>query len=1045
MKQTKRFLALLLALIMSLSLLSVGTLAAEGDTVTIDLFSVNDFHGTVDKSASGSNPGADRFVAVVQKLMEENPNSVLLGAGDLYQGSSLSNIFYGEPVSDMLKLLGVEYSALGNHEFDWGLDNIYKFAEDGGITFLAANIFIEGTDEQPDYCEPYAVIEIEGVKIGLIGLITTEVPTLVKAENVEGLEFKEAAEVVPELETYLREDEGCDLVVAVSHLGAVQDAEGVITGEAADLAEAVPTLDGIISGHTHKPVAGEVNGVPVVQGNYNGRGLGRLTFEVDKATGEVVSATPMCYSQNNINNNQYGDESILPNTVVNEEMKEIIAGYSEEIGPFFAQAVGYYGELINTKEEQATWATQIVWDYIYKETGDHYILFQNSGGWRSADPYGFKAADPVTLGYLYTIMPFDNEIVLMDMKGSDLLANLLYKEDNVDITGYKCVAGAYEKDGKWYLTGSDEEIKDDDTLYKVSCNDFMLTGGDKYDFSAKIDDYFMGVPLRDAMIEELQSRVNWADDVNLEAWYKDAYIYSYFNGYMNGNTATTWNPGGNVTRAQVFELFYNLEGNPAVEGDNFPDVAANAWYKDSALWAKEAGLAQGDNGNYKGDRTITRAELATAFANYLDFLGIKAEKGHLAGYPDADKVPSYASEGMSIAVGSGLVTGKNGMLDPLGTATRAELAQIVLNMTGYIDGLDYAVGRVAEHIYGGNLSLDITGKALFDKGFEIGDILTVTIGDLVLDVPLCANYGDVSIAELLVRVPSSSPTREVIVAINMGAFAVTYPKAQVGSAVYFELKEKGGYLEQLELRSIENSRTYERDDYDSDEIYANFREITLGDIAPGVLYRSSSPINNELKRASYADAFCADAGIAAVMNLADTDAKIDGYIAADDFASPYYKSLYDAGSVIALNMGVNFMGDEFGAGLKEGLEFLLENEGPYLVHCTEGKDRAGFVSAVLEALMGATAEEIKEDYMTTYENYFHVEKDSAAYELFADTNIFAMLRFVAGLEKGESLEGVDLAAAANTYLLNKCGLTQTQIDDLKDILSGGANALDLAA
>ena len=90
------------------------------------------------------------------------------------------------------------------------------------------------------------------------------------------------------------------------------------------------------------------------------------------------------------------------------------------------------------------------------------------------------------------------------------------------------------------------------------------------------------------------------------------------------------------------------------------------------------------------------------------------------------------------------------------------------------------------------------------------------------------------------------------------------------------------------------------------------------------------------------------------MNLADSDALIESYIAADGFNSPYYQSLFEAGKVKALNLGVDFTAADFKSGLAEGLRFLSEHEGPYLVHCNEGKDRAGFASALLECLMGAT-------------------------------------------------------------------------------------------
>ena len=689
MKQMKKYLALLLALMMCLSLLTVGAYAADGDTIIIDLYSFNDFHGTVDKSASGSNPGADRFVALVQELMKDNPNSAILSAGDSYQGSPLSNLFSGEPVSEMIAYLGVEYSALGNHEFDWGIEYIYKFIEDGGITFLAANVLDEETGEVADFCQPYGILEFDGVKVGLIGLTTVEVPTLVKASIVEGLIFADPAEVVAEWEPYLREEEGCDIVIGLTHMGAVDEATKLANTEAGS------KLDGIFCGHVHQWQDIEVNGVKIVSAGYNGRGLAQLSFEFDKAAGELIGVTSKVYLQADMN----GD-TILPSSplIVNVEIKDIIASYSADAGPLFTMGVGVFGEPILSRDDQARWATQVVWDYIYNATGDHYVLLQNAGGWRDTSPYNRAAADVVTMGYLYTVMPFDNEIVLMDMKGSDLLADLLNVPDSA-LGSAKNIAGAYEEDGVWFLTGIDEEIKDDDTVYKVACNDFMLTGGDSFNFSNNLGYIFMGVPLRDAMIDELMSRLGLTEqldppyfrDLNPNAWYMEAVDYTLETKIMTGTGVLTWSPSLNVNRATAFATLYKLEGSPDVEGDNFEDVAEAAWFYDAALWAKDIGISTGSNGMFEGTRNIKRAELAAIFVRYLELKGYELETIDLSQFDDAGAIPGWAAEQevMAKIVATGIISGRSlTELVPNATAMRSELAQMLLNMAEYIEALD---------------------------------------------------------------------------------------------------------------------------------------------------------------------------------------------------------------------------------------------------------------------------------------------------------------------------------------------------------------------
>ena len=338
------------------------------------------------------------------------------------------------------------------------------------------------------------------------------------------------------------------------------------------------------------------------------------------------------------------------------------------------------------------------------------------------------------------------------------------------------------------------------------------------------------------------------------------------------------------------------------------------------------------------------------------------------------------------------------------------------------------VGSVAAIEKYGNLDLDIKPEVLYTAGLELGDVLDVTVNGQSLEIPFCTAYSDVNTGECVVRDNKESDI--LVVAINMGNFAGTYG-VEEGDIVTFTLAEKAGYLGQYQAHQLE--RTNERSDYASDEVFANFRAITVGDIAEGVLYRTSSPVNPELGRAAYADDLIEKAGVKTVVNLADDDEAIQGYFAAEGFDSPYYKGLYEAGNVIALNMGVDYKAADFQAKLKTGLEFMISHEGPYAFHCTEGKDRAGFTAILLEALMGASQEEIVADYMVSYENYYHVEKGSEQYKLISEVAV-GMLRDLAGLEKGADLSGVDLQQAAQDYLTG-IGLTADQISALKTNLS----------
>ena len=360
-----------------------------------------------------------------------------------------------------------------------------------------------------------------------------------------------------------------------------------------------------------------------------------------------------------------------------------------------------------------------------------------------------------------------------------------------------------------------------------------------------------------------------------------------------------------------------------------------------------------------------------------------------------------------------------------------------------VKALESSVSDIQKY---GNLVLSITKSDMDSINAEYGDVFTISLDDQALQAPYCTSYSDVEIGDLVLRNDGDG----IILAINMGDFASSYgiaTKVSNPDKTYQWVFEEGKKLEDITLSLIltgkgeyrdqylihQLSRTNEREDYFSDAVFANFREIVGGNLGSGALYRSSSPVNNEIGRAKYADELVSLNKIKSVMNLADSRETIEGYFKEEDFASPYYKSLYENGEVIALNMGVSFKTREFQNGLVEGLTFLSKNEGPYLIHCNEGKDRAGFTSALLSSLMGLTYDEIASDYMTSYENYYHVEKGTEQYEAVKRSNIDSMLSFIAGVET-KDLENVDLSVKAEEFLI-AIGMEKADIDTLKSKLS----------
>ena len=318
----------------------------------------------------------------------------------------------------------------------------------------------------------------------------------------------------------------------------------------------------------------------------------------------------------------------------------------------------------------------------------------------------------------------------------------------------------------------------------------------------------------------------------------------------------------------------------------------------------------------------------------------------------------------------------------------------------------------------GNLTTDITETALKEKGYALGDVLLAQLGDKIITAPFVATYSDVNRGDYLIRISH-----------GFTAIAMSYDNcsgktgAVEGTPVTLSLSKKGAYLQEYEMRHLVKSE--KREDYASDAVFANFRAVQAGSIAANRLYRGCNPVLGDA-RAPYAAKLVEEAKIATVINLADSAESMAPYLA----TAPYYERLVKNGQVITLNMGIDFNDPAFIAKLKDGLIFMGQHEWPFYVHCNEGKDRAGMVAAVLEALMGATVTQVADDYMLSYVNYFNVKKTDERYPVIAKiiTDMFVQMN------GGKAVTNANLKAVAENYLTKTVGLTTSQLNTLKQKL-----------
>ena len=330
---------------------------------------------------------------------------------------------------------------------------------------------------------------------------------------------------------------------------------------------------------------------------------------------------------------------------------------------------------------------------------------------------------------------------------------------------------------------------------------------------------------------------------------------------------------------------------------------------------------------------------------------------------------------------------------------------------------------------GSGIDLEISIDDFNGLGFEYGDSVDLAFsnGYVMKEIPYFTGYFSEPYTPLLLAYKGNENIRA---AINYGEDLWNVAGLEEGDTVSVSIHEKGAWLAEQKANNI--SYSDEREDFPSDEAFSNFREVTVGNIKNGLMYRSASPCDNRRNRASCTDALAAKTGINCIVDLADSDEAIEGFFASDDFDSPFFKEMYTDNAVLPLSLFMNYLDDNFQKALGDGLTAMSQKKGPYLIHCLEGKDRTGFVCMLLEALCGASYQEIVDDYMLSYDNYYGINKESdpARYGMIKSQNIDVMLKAVVS-DESIDISRADLSEYAKDYLL-RIGMDAQAIEQLRE-------------
>ena len=314
--------------------------------------------------------------------------------------------------------------------------------------------------------------------------------------------------------------------------------------------------------------------------------------------------------------------------------------------------------------------------------------------------------------------------------------------------------------------------------------------------------------------------------------------------------------------------------------------------------------------------------------------------------------------------------------------------------------------------------LALKAADLYAAGYAPGDLVTVKFPGREFTMPLGRAYSDVDNHQMILM--EIVLDGRLLVTINNGdAFAGIFD-IRIGDDVTISMKEKAGYLKEYKLRACEMSGN--REDYASDEIFANFRFVKAGRIAPERLYRSMSPIDPSDSRNLTADRLLAGTDVKTVINLdGDPGERMDLY---PGFDETWYSHL----KLVPAKICYSPSNPQFFAGMGTICRAILREEGPYLIHCRYGRDRTGNVCAVLEALCGATLEEITDDYMLSYENIHHIVHGGEKWQFHARRHVGGFFRELLDHQDAEKMTQEELSACVRALLMKKSGITAADLD-----------------
>lgn len=493
--------------------------AADDGMVRLHLIWTNDVHGHIaPEPARFMNPafppplgGGASLLNYVKQVREEaeaaGEHVLLVDAGDVFQGAPVGSKTKGDAVVEFFNVAGYDAIVPGNHEFDMGRENVERLAGMTDAPWICANLRDEATGELVDWVQPTITFEMGGLRIGLIGIITPATEHMSFPDNIRGLIFDPMVPAIERWRDQLRA-EGCDIVGLLIHEGLPYDPDegwariaktqseaedrrddaggyGYVQTASMNLMELVNHVSGIdfaVGGHTHRgyhePWIDPVNHTICVETFGNGSSVGHIVLVMDPASGSIVDWEPAHDRGTLIT---LFEDELWPDA----EMAEALQPYIEMTEKEMGRRIGTAAVNLTRGGPGANLVGNMVTDAM-RTYFDADFSFQNLGGLRADVPAG-----DITARDVFSILPFGNELVVVEMEG-EMLRRIVERKVSGNSGGI-CISGATVRFNKnrpdfdrvtEFLVGG--EPLDHDRLYRVVCTTFLMEGNSGLDFLTTI-------------------------------------------------------------------------------------------------------------------------------------------------------------------------------------------------------------------------------------------------------------------------------------------------------------------------------------------------------------------------------------------------------------------------------------------------------------------------------------------------------------------------------------------------------------------------------